>query len=245
VSLEDAGGFPGGRPSGDRKHVLAARLGDELWARLAPALARAEFDVNRIPSVESAFELVRLIPFHVVLAGFQEPDAAIDELLAAIRAADAKSHAASVLLFAPPAHLAAAQTYLVRGADQVLATSLDPLALQEPILRLLRARPRLSLRVMARLTVRLGEGLSRLLCQTRDLSRGGMLALTENRYPLGTPIHFVLELPDPFGGAHGEAEVVRQAIRGRDPDDGLGLRFLSFASDGESRLVAFLQSHGA
>lgn len=229
----------------EKKHVLAARIDPEVWEVLGPALSRSEFELNRVPSVESAFELTRLIPFDVVLIGGPLPDAAVVELLAAIRAPDSRSRAARVLLFASPAQLSIAESYGTHGADRALSTGTDALALQEAILRLLRARPRVALRVMAHLTVHLGEGTSRILCQTKDISRTGMLALTEDRFPIGTPVQFTLDLPEDAVGARGEAEVVRHAVRGRDPDDGLGLRFLTFAGDGARRLGAFLERHDA
>lgn len=227
------------------KHVLAARMDPEVWEALGPALSRAEFDLNRVPSVESAFELTRLIPFEVVLIGCPEPDSAVVDLLAAIREPDSRSREASVLLFAPPNHLSVVQSYRAHSADQALSTAEDPLLLQEAILRLLRARPRVALRVMAHLTVQLGDGTSRILCQTRDISRSGLLALTEVRFPIGTPVQFTLDLPEETVGVRGEAEVVRHAVRGRDPEDGLGLRFLRLIGDGVRRLGTFLERHDA
>jgi hypothetical protein len=216
-----------------------------VWESLSPALSRAEFELNQVPAVESAGELARLIPFDVILIGCSEYDNAVGALLAAVREPESRSRAANVLLFSPPAQLAVAEFHLARGADQALSTALDPLLLQETILRLLRSRPRVALRVMARLTVRIGEGTSRFICQTRDLSRSGMLAITGSRYPLGTSVRFALDLPDQVESVQGEAEVVRHAVRGRDADDGLGLRFVTFVADGERRLGTFLEKHSA
>ena len=229
----------------ERKRVLAARLDAGLHDALAPALGRSDFDLNLVPAVESAIELVRLIAFEVILVGLPAPDDGVDDLLAAVRAPGSPSRLARLLLFAPPAHLAFAESRLARGADQALSSAQPPLELQEAILRLLRARPRLSTRVMARLTVRLGDDAARFLCQTRDLSRTGMLAVTENRYPLGTPVRFVLDLPGAGEGVEGDAEVVRQAERARDGVEGLGLHFLQFRAGGDRRLFAFLAQHGA
>ena len=72
-----------------------------------------------------------------------------------------------------------------------------------------------------------------------------MLAVTENRYPLGTPVRFVLDLPGGGEGVEGDAEVVRQAERARDGVEGLGLRFLQFRADGERQLFGFLTQRGA
>lgn len=226
------------------KEVLAVGIDDELWARLGPALGRAEFELNRVRAIARAFELVRLIAFDVVLVGVAEEVESASALCTELRSESSASRSASLLLFAPPHLLSAAQELAERSASRALSTAVPTITLQESILGLLRARPRLTLRVMARLTVQLEAGTSRLLCQTRDLSRGGLLVLTEARFPIGTHVRFALDLPGERASVDGEAEVVRHAERGRDPDEGLGLRFARILGDGERRLVAFLEQHG-
>lgn len=229
----------------DRKRLLAVGLDDDLREKIAPALGRGEYDVDLFARYESASELVADVAFDVVLVHCRQPDSAIDDLIAAIRRPGSASQAAHTLVFAASANLDVARSYVARGASRELSTDSDSLMLQEAILGLLRARPRLATRVMARLTVRLGDAASRILCQTRDLSRSGMLAVLDERYPIGSPVQFVLDLPDEREGVRGEAEVVRQATRPRDAVDGLGLRFLSFRGGDEARLAAFLAKHDA
>jgi hypothetical protein len=187
--------FPGGSPSGDRKRVW-----QRIWT-VSSGLARTGAGARRIrrQSVlrSSAFELVRLIPFQVVLAGFR-PDAAIDELLAAIRAADAKAtppaSCSSRRQLPPPDRTSRAGPISAGG----LARSARP---QEPILRLLRARPRLSLRVW--LASRCGSARPVALAVPDSRPRVAACSRSPNRYP-SAPIRFVLGSRS-FGGAHGEA----------------------------------------
>lgn len=96
-----------------------------------------------------------------------------------------------------------------------------------------------------RLAVKIAEGASRFVCQTRDSSRSGILAVTENRYPLGAGVRGVLDLPDGAGEVAGDAEVVRPAAPPRDPVTGLGLRFVCLRPRYEQRFVGFLTRHGA
>jgi hypothetical protein len=226
------------------RRVLAAALPADLMAELAPALERSDFDLDRVTSYASAGELARLISFDVLLVGFDDAEKAL-ALLDAAREPESESRDSRVLVFAAPAALASAERALEGRVDQVLSTGRGSIELQEAVLELLRERVRLATRVLARLTVRIAEGSSRFVCQTRDLSQSGMLAITDSRYPVGAAVQFVLGFPDGAEEIAGDAEVIRHAAPPRDPVTGLGLRFLRFRPGDEPRLAAFLARHGA
>lgn len=234
----------GGRgPMSGPRRVLAAALPAELTADLAPALERSDFDLNRVPSYGSAGELARLIPFDALLLGFDD-DASALALLDAVREPDSESRYSRVLVFAAPEALDRANRALSTRVDRVLSTARGAVELQETVLELLRERVRLATRVLARLTVKIAEGDSRFVCQTRDLSQSGMLVITDNRYPVGAGVKVVLDLPGGSGEIAGDAEVVRHAAPPRDPVTGLGLRFVRLRPGDEQRLVDFLARHG-
>ena len=226
------------------RRVLAAALPADLMAQLAPALERSDFDLNRVASYASARELARLISFDVLLVGYDDAENAL-ALLDSVRELESESRDSRALVFAAPAALASAKRALEGRVEQVLSSAGGSVELQEAVLELLRERVRLSTRVLARLTVRIAEGASRFVCQTRDLSRSGMLAITDSRYPVGAAVQFVLNFPDGAEELAGDAEVVRHAAPPRDPVTGLGLRFLRFRPGDELRLAAFLARHGA
>jgi DNA-binding response OmpR family regulator len=228
----------------DRKHVLAACLDDETIAKLDPAFSRTEFEVNRVGALHHATKLVRHIRFDLILIGFAVRGEELDALFDAIRQPESPNVTSRVALLAAPEELVEARQRRELGAAKALATSLPPLELQEAVTNLLRSRARLHIRVLTRVSARLTNGsATQLLCQTRDMSRSGLLVITDNRFPVGSSLAFVLDLPDAGGRIHGEAEVVRHALESREGVDGLGLRFQSFAADGERRLVAFLERH--
>jgi hypothetical protein len=229
--------------SGPRR-VLAAALSTELTADLAPALERSDFDLNRVANSGSAGELARLIPFDVLLLGFADDESAL-ALLDTVREPHSESRHARVLVFASSDSLPSAERALAARVDRVISTSRSAVELQETVLELLRERVRLAARVLARLTVKIADGASRFVCQTRDLSRSGMLAITDNRYPVGSAVKVVLDLPDGAGEIAGDAEVVRHAAPPRDPVTGLGLRFVHLRPGDEQRLLGFLTRHGA
>lgn len=225
--------------------MLAAALSSELSAALAPALVRADFDLNQVTSYDSAREIARWIAFDVLLIGFHETGDGALELVDTVRDPESASGDSRLLVFAAPGALASAERALAGRVDRVLSTERSAVEQQEAVLELLRERVRLAARVLARLTVRIAEGASRFVCQTRDLSRSGMLAITDSRYPVGAAVQFVLDLPEGAEELAGDAEVVRHAAPPRDAVTGLGLRFLRFRPGDEQRLAAFLERHGA
>jgi hypothetical protein len=226
----------------DRKRLLLAELDAATSDKLEPAFGRIDFDVLRAPTLRHARKVVQFSRFDLILIGFQPRLEEVDDLLAAIRRPGSPNATTRTALLAPPAELALARLSGQRAGAKALATSLAQLDLQEEVLDLLRSRARLAVRVLTSVAVRIsGATPTRLLCQTSDLSRSGLFVVTQSRFPIGTSVLFTLDLPDGGAGIRGEAEVVRHAVEGRDRAEGIGLRFVRFAVDGERRLATFLE----
>ncbi len=223
-----------------RQLVLAVCLRTDTEGKLAPVLGRDEFELKAVHSFEEALKLLERVRFDAVLIGSETPEEELQDLLVALRRPGVPSSGASVVLFLPPEDTPLTRAYLSAGASEVLPTSIGSADAQAIVLRVLRAKVRVELRVMARLTIRLGGAASQILCQTRDLSRNGMFVITETRFPIGSPIQFTLHLSGTGDSLLGEAQVVRHVSGSGDRPDGLGLRFVSFAADGCSRLAAYL-----
>jgi len=221
--------------------VLAVHLGDEDRAKLEQVFGRSELGVELAESSAEAVRAARRARFDAVLIGDLAGEDELLELLADLRAPESASAGAAIALLLPPSEMPFARAYVSAGANQVVSSSLGAADLQAIVLRLLHAKVRLELRVMARLTVQLGGATSQVLCQTRDLSRTGMYVVTDARPPIGSPLAFVLELPRSGVTLHGEARVVRHVERSDQQPEGIGLHFVRFAADGDNRLAAFLE----
>ncbi len=227
----------------ERKFVLAACLDPETREKLEPALARSMFEVHYVPAVRHATKLVGYIRFDLIVVAYVVRGQEIDLLLHTIRLPASPNVSARVALLAAPELLAEARQCSERYATKTLASSLGQLELQDAVLQLAQSRARLHVRALTRVSVCLsGATVTQLLCPTRDLSRSGLLAITDSRIPVGSSVQFALDLPDGSMRVHGVAEVVRHASESRDRVDGLGLRFVSFATAGEHRLATFLDN---
>ncbi|HLF56386.1 MAG TPA: PilZ domain-containing protein [Thermoanaerobaculia bacterium] len=221
--------------------ILAVGLDAELESKLAPVLSRAEFEVTGASAFPYAARLAQLVRFDALLIARALEEDELHALLAGIRSPQAASAGSTVALFLPPDEMPLARAYLSAGVNQVVPMSLGASDLQAIVLGMLHAKLRLAARVMARLSVRIDGTVAQRLCQTLDLSHNGMFVITGERFPVGSELQFTLELARAGIGVRGEGRVVRYVAATRERPEGLGVSFLSFAGDGESRLVAFLK----
>jgi hypothetical protein len=228
--------------SGPRRvTVLAVNVPPELFGKIAPLLARADFEIDRFPSAAGALELVARVPVGVLLVGYPLPDVGMREFLAAVRAPGSPNLQSPLLLLVHEADLAEARELIGRGVNRVVAVEDSPDTLQAAISGLLVVARRSAVRLMVRMVVNLGGGAALELSQSENLSETGMLVHTAAGYPVGCRLGFEFHLPaDPLP-VRGEGEVVRRAHRGSEPLAGVGIRFLSFERDGLARLQRFLR----
>jgi len=226
----------------DSQVVLLTELDAELMAKLSPVLGRPRIQFAGPTPLAHALFLIRKVRFDAVLVGHREGlEEEIHDLLEALRAPDSASSHADVALFLPPGEMPFARAYRSAGARQIVSSALAELEIQKAVLGLLRTRARLATRLMARLQVRVGPAVNQRLCQTLDLSRCGMFVISDDEFPVGTPVEFALELARAGESVRGEARVARRAGGSRERPAGLGLEFLTLAGDGEARLLAYLE----
>lgn len=230
----------------ERKRILLAALDRDLADRVDPAFARFEFDVDRAPTLRHATKLSPFRRYDLIVAAFRADDADVEALLAAARAPGSANSSARLALLAAPEELAAARLLREKGCTGAFATNLPRLELQAALLDLLRTRARLAVRFLTRVAIRLADSAeTQLLCPTRDLSATGLFVSTESRFPIGSLLRFTLDLPDGGEAIRGVAAIARHSTPERESGDGMGLRFVELAGDGERRLAAFLARNRA
>ena len=81
----------------------------------------------------------------------------------------------------------------------------------------------------------------RLLYQTVNVSRTGMLLQGDEVFSPGTIFDFAFRLPSEPRPVEGRAEVVRRADPDREGMTGVGARFVSLRDDGHFRLRQYVK----
>lgn len=211
---------------------------------IAPLLQRAEFVVHTADTSVEVLALVQATSFELVVLAYPPVDMPVVVLLEALRGEDSACRRAGVILLAGPGTLDEAQAFTHRGVNRVVSRQWPAARLWQAFADLLHVAPRVALRVMAVLDVRLSSGSGHVICHTENVSASGMLLRGAETLVPGTPFDFAFTLPGETRPIRGRAEVVRLADPVRENLRGLGSRFVSFADTGRERLHAFLDAHG-
>jgi CheY-like chemotaxis protein len=228
-----------------RRNVLLVNVDEHLFEKVAPLLARSEFEIDRFPGARTALELVSVVSFDVLVALFPLPDIPAQDFLDSVRAPESPCRRSPLLVLSARERLADAERYLGRGVNRVVALEETAEQLQREVSMLLSVAPRRSLRLMVRVNVLAGERPDLSLFQSENLSHTGMLLRGGEPYPLGTRIAFEFHLGTDRSPVRGEAEVVRHTTPGREEvRGGMGVRFFYFEKDGLVRLQRFLTTLG-
>lgn len=222
--------------------VLVVGVDAPTYERIEPLLARSNVEVDRFPRARASLELITAVRFDLLIVHSPLADMSLGEYLAAVRAADSASRRSSLLLLVAGEDTLAAQAFVGRGANRTLVLSESGDGLKAAVSELLEVAPRVGARIFARLEIQLAEGPSLAMCQTENVSATGMLIRTSVTYPIGSELDFEFALPSDASPIRGRAEVVRHTVVGREPVAGVGVRFLSFAADGEKRFRDYLES---
>jgi len=222
------------------RNVLAVAVPDDLYGGIEPLMRRASFAVDRVPSVDGARALIHAVAFDIIVIGFPLPGDTLGRLLDLIRGESCPCRRSAVLVLAPPDRVEELEPLLARGHTKVVPTTATSAELKDAVSALLRVAPRLSVRLSIRLEVELGDGTTHTLCQTENVSKGGMLVRSLRLYPVDSAVRFELFLPGDKVAVYGAGVIVRHTSSGKPGDKGFGVSFKTFKGDGASRLETFI-----
>jgi CheY-like chemotaxis protein len=208
--------------------------------RIVPLLRRNNFEVVTVGSGEGALGLVRGEPFQLVVVHFPLGEPPFSALLSAVRDPRSPCRHAGMLLLVPPHRLDEANAYVGKGVNRVVALDCLPEQLLHAVADLIGVAPRVALRAVVQLEVRVTEGRDLTICQTENISLSGILVRGAGRWAPGTKLGFELTLPGLSPAIRGAAEVVRRTVRGREGIEGTALKIVSFAGNGQELVERFL-----
>jgi CheY-like chemotaxis protein len=223
-----------------KRDVLFVGLDTVTYDRLTQSLSLAAFRTDYISTAPGALELISLLPYDALVVVFPPPGMPSERFLNWIRKEDSTCRHAAVVLLAADGATAEAEAYLGHGANRVLPIDSTPGVLGEVLPALIDVAPRVNLRALTRLEIPSDLGLSKVLCQTVNVSASGMLVRIDEDYPIGTVVEFELSVPGEQSPIRGRAEVVRHTVRRKEQIRGVGLRFRSFQGEDGHRFAGHL-----
>lgn len=205
---------------------------------LSTRLRRVGYISDWVGTAAEALDLVTLLPFDAIVAGFPFVDTTAKQFLGAVRRPDGPCRTAAVVLLARDEDLDEANRLIGQGVNAVFPLVDAAELLASKLRSLVEVAPRFPLRVMSRLRGRLAG--TSTLCQTVNISATGMLLRGDQHAPVGGEVHFELTLPGDTNPLRGTGVVVRHTFERRERVSGLGIRFASFEDDGQVRLQLYL-----
>lgn len=226
------------------RNVLIVGVETDFHRRFEPLLKRRHFDVDRVAEAGCALALVQAVAIDVLVLRYPLGNPSAEDLLKTIRADSSPCRRSAVLLLASPADLSKARRLADGDRTQVVSIDADYGVLQETVARLLRAAPRLSVRITIRLEAMLRNGSTMVLTQTENVSSGGMLVRVRKPQPVDAKLRFELLLPEDSAPVKGTGEVVRHTRDWRGDVSGVGIKYTTFENGGNQRLSDFLKDIG-
>jgi CheY-like chemotaxis protein len=225
-----------------QRHVLLIGAIEGGLARVAPMLQRAEFDVHTVEPSKFVLDLVLGTIFELLVVGYPMPEIDLSELVRTVRGSNSETRNAGVLLLAEPGFLDAAHGMVAIGANRAVSLDGSSSRLWQAVGDLLNVAPRVTVRAFVHADVDAGNGGSRSLLQTVNVSSSGMLLRGTEGFSHGAHFDFVFSLPGDPRPLEGTAQVVRKTDTGRELVEGVGVRFVHLREDGKYRLERFLSS---
>jgi len=222
------------------RDILLLRLDDGDRLRVSGLLRSAGAEVHHGPWDSDTADLVFSTPFDAVVVGFPVAGPALSAFLRAVRATGSGCRRAGVVLLAAEGHEREAEPFIGRGVNRVVPRAEVELRLVRTVGELLSVAPRHAVRAPARVTIHTTGRALKAFCQTENLSISGMLLKGFGHHPVGTSLDFELNLPGETAPIRGAAEVRRATNTTVERVEGVGARFLSFATGDRFRLESFL-----
>ncbi|MEW6336897.1 MAG: PilZ domain-containing protein [Acidobacteriota bacterium] len=222
------------------RRVLVVGSEAPALATVIPLLRRAKFEVATVPDGPEALSTVETEKYDLILVGYPLREAPFGRLLEAIRRKGAPCRNAGVLLLAHQNAFDEAERYLGRGVNRVVQEEGGANRLILIVADLAGEAPRISLRTVVQMDVRIGRERELALYQTENLSSSGMLVRADRTFPVGTRFDFELTLPGQVNPIAGTAEIVRHTDAAHEKVRGFAVRFLSFKADGRDTLESFV-----
>lgn len=223
-----------------RNLVLVAGIGRGPFEALAPVLDRHKLELVKVATPEMSVELARSESFDLVIFDAEVKEGTLEKVVDSIRGEMSASRNTSLLVLAQRGQLEAARALIGRGVNRVMLYDDPPEVIDEQVAALLNIAPRANLRLSTRLQATVGDGEVGAFGEVVNLSSSGMLIETDTSFEPGETVVLSINLGGQHGSVSAKAEVVRQAYSERGGVDGIGVRFLSFAADGEAKITSVL-----
>jgi len=220
--------------------VLLAGIGRGPFEAIAPVLDRHHLKIERVVVPEEAVALAAAKPFDLVVFDSEPEQMSLAELVERLRTSDSASRECSLLVVSDSEAAEDARALIGRGVNRVVTLDMSEEIIDQHVADLLDIAPRAAVRIAARLTTVLDNGIIEVVGRTANISATGMLLQTSTTLEIGQLVSFEFLTGDGSDMVAGQGTVVRHATAERGGVDGIGIRFLELAGAGRQQIEAIL-----
>ena len=198
-------------------------------------------ELTRAQSASEALRLASARRFDLTTASLPLPDKSAQQFVTELRALDETDQFSPVIMLADGTDLEEARALSIPGL-QVIGLRDSDSVYRHIISEALGVAARLAVRIPIRLEVGIEAGRTFRFCETRNISRSGILISSSRPLPLGSNFRFELTFPYTLAPLSGFAEVVRHTITNVEGTTGFGACFLSLYEEDDVRIQSFIQN---
>lgn len=222
------------------RSILLVGLEPNVAGRLAEGL-QVHGLIGEAASVEEAYELVEVVPYDAVIAGFPFPrELPLARFLTRLRKRASASRHVALVLVTDEFSLPEARDLVGRGVNDAYRNDVAAEVLADGLNKFAAAAPRVPLVTLVQLEVPSATGTRRVAAQCENISATGMLVRMEHCVPLGGRVSFELAIPGQLHRVRGRAVAVRHREFQKSAKAGVGLHFESFEADGLRRIEEYV-----
>lgn len=222
------------------RSVLIVGIAAEAAARLSGGLLAHGFASETV-SFEEGFELLEVVPYDAVIAGFPFPrELPMTRVLTRLRKRSSACRAAALVLLADEFSRPEAEDLLGKGVNLTFPADVDPHRLAAALTKVTGAACRVLLVTLIHLEVPTESGPRRVVAQCENISATGMFVRMEQNVPVGSTLSFDLTLPRDGFRLRGKGTVVRHGHSARKGQVGVALHFSAVDEEARRRLDAYI-----
>ena len=226
----------------DRKtRILTLVPAEGSIARIAPFLSRSQMEITHAETGREAIGLSAQRRFDLTIAALPLPDMSADDLVDGTRSLDEPGRFSPIVLLGEHGELKTARDIQTPSLHLVAHEEFDSV-FRHVLSEALGVAARLDVRIPIRLEVGIEAGRTFRFCETRNISRSGLLISSSRPLPLKAEFRFELTFPYTLAPLTGLAVVVRQTDARVEGTTGFGARFVRLSEEDDVRIQSFIQN---
>ncbi len=226
---------------GIQKALLVVAVPPSVVGRFPPMLWRGSFDVITVANPRLAVRAMEQRAFSLIITSYPLPNFKFQRFLDEVRAFGSPCRKSPVIAVVTHEERDEAENFISKGLNRVVLVSDRDHHLANVIASILSVEPRIEMRCPIDIQTTLRRKGRRMMAQTINVSRSGILITDPGNIDMGDQVEFRFDIEGIDTTVAGTAEVVRVQRRRANLAQ-VGLRILNLNSRDEKSFFDYIES---